>query len=413
MRLGNVCPGLIRHGLRRCGAEPRSSAAAVEVPTTAPASAGRRRGRWWRLAWAGVDRTGASAASSLISAATDGRDVLDGLAGGGAGVARDEIGQLGQEAFDLDDLGPRDLELARAIARRPGPCRRRAGGPACAPRRGHPRVGARCGRAASRPCERRGRPGRTRAARLTSPWSVALPAGTPSGHAGDPHRATFRPTAGASVRSVHRHRPGAVHRRTDRPSCGPALLTNGQRRADQPFMPRREPQVLVDHITAGEDVRHEEDQIDVTITSPKRLGALALAPQSSSAPARAPAPRARRVGTDGGSAHGRRDRPRRRPARRAADRADPAERRASPCREPARRSRRRSTASGSRPTQANTRNIQFNYQANGSGAGIKAITEQTVDFGASDAAMKDEEIAALQAGTKTSSTSRPRSVPSS
>ena len=45
-------------------------------------------------------------------------------------------------------------------------------------------------------------------------------------------------------------------------------------------------------------------------------------------------------------------------------------------------------------------NIQFNYQANGSGAGIKAITEQTVDFGASDAAMKDSEIAALPAGTK-------------
>ncbi len=45
-------------------------------------------------------------------------------------------------------------------------------------------------------------------------------------------------------------------------------------------------------------------------------------------------------------------------------------------------------------------NIQFNYQANGSGAGIKAITQQTVDFGASDASMKDEEIAALPAGTK-------------
>jgi phosphate transport system substrate-binding protein len=45
-------------------------------------------------------------------------------------------------------------------------------------------------------------------------------------------------------------------------------------------------------------------------------------------------------------------------------------------------------------------NIQFNYTANGSGAGIKAITQQTVDFGASDAAMKDEEIAALPAGTK-------------
>jgi phosphate transport system substrate-binding protein len=45
-------------------------------------------------------------------------------------------------------------------------------------------------------------------------------------------------------------------------------------------------------------------------------------------------------------------------------------------------------------------NIAINYQAIGSGGGIKAITQQTVDFGASDAAMKDEEIAALPAGTK-------------
>ena len=45
-------------------------------------------------------------------------------------------------------------------------------------------------------------------------------------------------------------------------------------------------------------------------------------------------------------------------------------------------------------------NVQFDYTANGSGAGIKAITEGTVDFGASDAAMKDTEIAALPAGVK-------------
>ncbi len=45
-------------------------------------------------------------------------------------------------------------------------------------------------------------------------------------------------------------------------------------------------------------------------------------------------------------------------------------------------------------------NIQINYQAIGSGGGIKGITEQTVDFGASDAAMKDSEIAALPAGSK-------------
>jgi phosphate transport system substrate-binding protein len=45
-------------------------------------------------------------------------------------------------------------------------------------------------------------------------------------------------------------------------------------------------------------------------------------------------------------------------------------------------------------------NITIDYQSIGSGGGIKAITQQTVDFGASDAAMKDEEIAALPAGTK-------------
>ncbi len=45
-------------------------------------------------------------------------------------------------------------------------------------------------------------------------------------------------------------------------------------------------------------------------------------------------------------------------------------------------------------------NIKIDYQAIGSGGGIKGITDQTVDFGASDAAMKDEEIAALKPGVK-------------
>jgi phosphate transport system substrate-binding protein len=45
-------------------------------------------------------------------------------------------------------------------------------------------------------------------------------------------------------------------------------------------------------------------------------------------------------------------------------------------------------------------NVAIDYQAIGSGGGIKAITQQTVDFGASDAAMKDEELAALPAGSK-------------
>ena len=52
------------------------------------------------------------------------------------------------------------------------------------------------------------------------------------------------------------------------------------------------------------------------------------------------------------------------------------------------------TYSGANP------NIKIDYQAIGSGGGIKGITDQTVDFGASDAAMKDEEIAALKPGVK-------------
>jgi phosphate transport system substrate-binding protein len=45
-------------------------------------------------------------------------------------------------------------------------------------------------------------------------------------------------------------------------------------------------------------------------------------------------------------------------------------------------------------------NVKIDYQSVGSGAGIKAITQQTVDFGATDAAMADADIAALPAGTK-------------
>src|SRR3989442_3101026 len=37
--------------------------------------------------------------------------------------------------------------------------------------------------------------------------------------------------------------------------------------------------------------------------------------------------------------------------------------------------------------------VQINYQSIGSGGGIKQITEKTVDFGASDAPMSDEEMA--------------------
>ncbi|HEY0792735.1 MAG TPA: phosphate ABC transporter substrate-binding protein PstS [Chthoniobacterales bacterium] len=42
--------------------------------------------------------------------------------------------------------------------------------------------------------------------------------------------------------------------------------------------------------------------------------------------------------------------------------------------------------------------VQINYQGIGSGAGIKQFTQGLVDFGASDAAMKDEEMAAVKPG---------------
>ena len=41
-------------------------------------------------------------------------------------------------------------------------------------------------------------------------------------------------------------------------------------------------------------------------------------------------------------------------------------------------------------------NLQFNYQSLGSGAGIQQVTEGTVDFGASDGPMNDEQIATFK-----------------
>ena len=43
-------------------------------------------------------------------------------------------------------------------------------------------------------------------------------------------------------------------------------------------------------------------------------------------------------------------------------------------------------------------NIQVSYQSVGSGAGVEQFIQQTVDFGASDVAMKDEEIAQVDRG---------------
>jgi phosphate transport system substrate-binding protein len=44
-------------------------------------------------------------------------------------------------------------------------------------------------------------------------------------------------------------------------------------------------------------------------------------------------------------------------------------------------------------------NLQVNYQSIGSGAGIEQFTGETVDFGASDVAMTDEQMAAVTRGT--------------
>lgn len=43
-------------------------------------------------------------------------------------------------------------------------------------------------------------------------------------------------------------------------------------------------------------------------------------------------------------------------------------------------------------------NVQLNYQAIGSAAGIQQVVSETIDFGASDIAMTDEEIATVNKG---------------
>ena len=48
----------------------------------------------------------------------------------------------------------------------------------------------------------------------------------------------------------------------------------------------------------------------------------------------------------------------------------------------------------------NAHDIQIDYQSLGSGAGVKAVQDKTVDFGASDAAMTPAEIAKVDAGVQ-------------
>ena len=42
--------------------------------------------------------------------------------------------------------------------------------------------------------------------------------------------------------------------------------------------------------------------------------------------------------------------------------------------------------------------VKINYQSIGSGGGIRQLSEQTVDFGASDSPMKDDELAKAKGG---------------
>jgi phosphate transport system substrate-binding protein len=46
------------------------------------------------------------------------------------------------------------------------------------------------------------------------------------------------------------------------------------------------------------------------------------------------------------------------------------------------------------------KNVLVDYQSVGSGSGVKSVIDKTVDFGASDAAMTDEEIARVQGGVQ-------------
>src|ERR1700746_3290172 len=45
-------------------------------------------------------------------------------------------------------------------------------------------------------------------------------------------------------------------------------------------------------------------------------------------------------------------------------------------------------------------NVQVDYQSVGSGSGVKSVIEHTVDFGASDAAMKPEDMAKVDGGVQ-------------
>ena len=46
------------------------------------------------------------------------------------------------------------------------------------------------------------------------------------------------------------------------------------------------------------------------------------------------------------------------------------------------------------------KNVEVDYQSVGSGSGVKSVIDHTVDFGASDAAMKPEEMARVQGGVQ-------------
>ncbi len=131
--------------------------------------------------------------------------------------------------------------------------------------------------------------------------------------------------------------------------------------------------MLTDHTRRADSARHEEDQIDVTITTPKRLGALAFAAALAFGACTSSGASPTAAGSTASSG--------------------PAQSQTPP--PPAAGSIQISGAGATFPFPLYSKwfydyafvnpAVKFNYQSIGSGGGIKQITEKTVDFGASDA----------------------------
>jgi phosphate transport system substrate-binding protein len=140
--------------------------------------------------------------------------------------------------------------------------------------------------------------------------------------------------------------------------------------------------VLTEPHRRAADARHEEDQIDVTISTPKRLGALALAAAFAFGACTSSGASPSATGSTASSA--------------------PAQSQTPP--PPAAGSIQISGAGATFPFPLYSKwfydyayvnpAVKFNYQSIGSGGGIQQITKKTVDFGASDAILNQDQMTA-------------------